>query len=176
MIPLNQNLYALKRSAIRVFSNMARETPDCAMLTIGEPDFDTPDAIKAAAAAALTAGQTHYAANQGTPALRKAVADYESGRGNAVTPEQVLITVGATQALFTAIFGILNPGEEVPFHTHTGDCEYYYILSGAGIYSDNGTAVEVKPGLITFTPSGNGHGIQNTGTEQLEFIALIVVD
>ena len=70
----------------------------------------------------------------------------------------------------------LNPGEEVPFHTHTGECEYYYILSGAGIYSDNGTAVEVKPGLITFTPSGNGHGIQNTGTEQLEFIALIVVD
>ena len=113
MISLNQNLYSLKRSAIRVFSNMARETEDCAMLTIGEPDFDTPEAIKAAAVAALTAGQTHYAANQGTPALRKAVADFETARGNAVTPEQVLITVGATQALFTAFLGILNPGEEV---------------------------------------------------------------
>ena len=113
MIPLNQNLSALKRSAIRVYSNMARETEGCAMLTIGEPDFDTPEAIKAAAMAALTAGQTHYAPNQGTPALRKAVADFETARGHAVTPEQVLITVGATQALFTAFLGILNPGEEV---------------------------------------------------------------
>ena len=113
MIPLNQNLNALKRSAIRVYSNMAREIPDCAMLTIGEPDFDTPEAIKLAAIAALNAGQTHYAPNQGTPALRKAVADYETARGNAVKPEQVLITVGATQALFTAFLGILNPGEEV---------------------------------------------------------------
>ena len=59
MIPLNQNLYALKPSAIRVFTNLALETPDCAMLTMGEPDFDTPAAIKAAAAAALDAGRTH---------------------------------------------------------------------------------------------------------------------
>ena len=113
MIPLNQNLTALKRSAIRVYSNMAREIPDCAMLTIGEPDFDTPEAIKAAAMAAIAAGQTHYAANQGTPALRRAVADFETARGNAVSPEQVLVTIGATQALFTAFLGILNPGEEV---------------------------------------------------------------
>ena len=43
MIPLNQNLSTLKRSAIRVYSNLARETEDCVMLTIGEPDFDTPE-------------------------------------------------------------------------------------------------------------------------------------
>ena len=113
MIPLNQNLSALKRSAIRVYTNMAKEVPGCVMLTIGEPDFDTPQAIKAAACTALAAGQTHYAPNQGTAALRKAVADYETRRGRAVTPEQVLITVGATHALFTALLGILNPGEEV---------------------------------------------------------------
>lgn len=113
MIPLNQNLSALKRSAIRVYTNMAKEVPGCVMLTIGEPDFDTPESIKAAACAALAAGQTHYAPNQGTAALRTAVADYESRRGHPVTPEQVLITVGATHALFTALLGILNPGEEV---------------------------------------------------------------
>ncbi len=113
MIPLNQNLNTLRRSVIRLYTNMAREVPDCAMLTIGEPDFDTPESIKAAAIAALTAGQTHYAPNQGTPALRKAIAAYESARGNAVTPEQVLVTIGACQALFTAFVGILNPGEEV---------------------------------------------------------------
>ena len=113
MIPLNQNLNRLQRSAIRVYTNMAREIPDCAMLTIGEPDFDTPEAIKSAAMAALNAGQTHYAPNQGTPALRRAVADFETARGNAVTPDQVLITIGACHALFTAFLGILNPGEEV---------------------------------------------------------------
>ena len=113
MIPLNQNLSTLKRSAIRVYSNLARETPDCAMLTIGEPDFDTPEAIKAAAWAALRDNQTHYAPNQGTLALRKAVAEFETNRGNATEADNVLITIGACHALFTALFGILNPGEEI---------------------------------------------------------------
>ena len=113
MIPLNSNLSSLKRSGIRVYTNLARETPDCAMLTIGEPDLDTPQPIKDAAWAALQRGSTHYAPNQGIPALRQAVADYETGRGNVTCPEQVLITVGSTQALFTALLGILNPGEEV---------------------------------------------------------------
>ena len=113
MIPLNSNLSSLKRSGIRVYTNMAREIPDCAMLTIGEPDLDTPQPIKEAAWAALQQGRTHYAPNQGIPALRQAVADYETSRGNATTPEQVLITVGSSQALFTALVGILNPGEEV---------------------------------------------------------------
>ena len=113
MIPLNSNLLPLKRSGIRVYTNLARETPDCAMLTIGEPDLDTPQPIKDAAWAALQRGSTHYAPNQGIPALRQAVADYETGRGNVTCPEQVLITVGSTQALFTALLGILNPGEEV---------------------------------------------------------------
>ena len=113
MIPMNQNLSTLKRSAIRVYSNLARETEDCAMLTIGEPDFDTPEAIKLAAMTALQDNQTHYAPNQGTLALRKAIADFETARGNATTPDNVLVTIGACHALFTALFGILNPGEEV---------------------------------------------------------------
>ena len=113
MIPLNQNLNALKRSQIRVFTNLAKETPGCASLTIGEPDLDTPEAIKLAAMEALRENQTHYAPNQGTLALREAVAEFETKRGNPTNPEQVLITVGACQALFTALLGILNPGEEI---------------------------------------------------------------
>lgn len=113
MIPLNQNLLTLRRSDIRVYTNLANATPGCVKLTIGEPDFDTPEPIKAAAVAALTANHTHYAPNQGTAVLRQAVADYESRRGNHVTADQVLITIGACQALFTALVGILNPGEEV---------------------------------------------------------------
>ena len=113
MIPLNSNLSTLKRSMIRVYTNLARQTPDCAMLTIGEPDFDTPEAIKAAAMLSLTDNNTHYAPNQGTAALRDAIAEFETDRGNPTKPDQILVTVGACQALFTALLGILNPGDEV---------------------------------------------------------------
>ena len=113
MIPLNQNLSRLRRSQIRVYTNLAKATPGCAMLTIGEPDLDTPEEIKLAAMTALQNNLTHYAPNQGTEALRRAIAAYETGRGHATAPENVLVTVGACQALFTALLGILNPGEEV---------------------------------------------------------------
>ena len=113
MMPLNSNLLKLKRSAIRVYTNLARERGDCVMLTIGEPDFDTPQSIKDAAVAALRDNQTHYAPNQGTLPLRKAIAAFETKRGFACDENQVLVTVGACEALFTALFGILNPGDEV---------------------------------------------------------------
>ena len=113
MIPLNSNLTPLQRSGIRVFTNLARATPGCAMLTIGEPDLDTPQAVKEAACAAIRANRSHYAPNQGTEELRRAIAEYETRRGNPTAPEQVLVTAAATHALFTAILGILNPGEEV---------------------------------------------------------------
>ena len=113
MIPLNSNLSALQRSGIRVFTNLAKETPGCVMLTIGEPDFDTPEAIKEAAWAALRDNRTHYAPNLGLESLRNAAAAFETKRGLACAPSQVLVTVGATGALFTALLGFLNPGEEV---------------------------------------------------------------
>ena len=70
----------------------------------------------------------------------------------------------------------LKAGEEVELHKHEGECEYYYILSGNGRYNDNGNALDVFPGTVTFTPSGESHGIRNTGDEMLEFIALIIKD
>jgi len=130
-IPLNQNLTPLKRSQIRLYTNMAREMEDCAMLTIGEPDFDTPEAIKAAAIAALQSDRTHYAPNQGTPELRSAVAEFETNRGNPTDPNQVLITIGACHGLFTALLGILNPGDEVIVPT-PGFLLYDSILTIAG--------------------------------------------
>ena len=143
MIPLNQNLSTLKRSAIRVYSNLARETEDCAMLTIGEPDFDTPEAIKLAAMAALRDNQTHYAPNQGALSLRKAIADFETARGNETVPEKVLVTIGACHALFTALFGILNPGEEVIVPT-----------PGFGLYETIATISGAKTVPLDVTKTG----------------------
>ena len=143
MIPLNQNLTPLKRSAIRVYTNLAKETPDCVMLTIGEPDFDTPETIKAAAMISLMNNQTHYAPNQGIPSLRKAVAEYETNRGNATTPEQVLITIGACHGLFTALLGILNPGEEIIVPT-----------PGFGLYETIATVAGAKTVHLDITKTG----------------------
>ncbi len=70
----------------------------------------------------------------------------------------------------------LKPGENVEFHTHEGESESFFFLSGKGVYNDNGNMVDITPGMVTLTPSGQGHAIVNTGSEELVFIALIVVD
>ena len=70
----------------------------------------------------------------------------------------------------------VKPGEEVDYHMHIGESETFFILSGQGIYNDNGNTVDVVPGMVTFTPSGQGHSIKNTGDEMLTFIALMLVD
>jgi len=70
----------------------------------------------------------------------------------------------------------LKPGEEVGFHIHEGECEYYYIISGTGVYNDNGKIINLAPGMVTFNPSGSCHGIRNTGREMIEFVAIILKD
>ena len=65
-------------------------------------------------------------------------------------------------------------GEEVPFHEHIGNAENYYIISGKGLYNDNGIEREVCEGTITFTPSGEGHALKNIGDDKLKFIALVL--
>ena len=111
---LNSAVYDVKRSAIREFSRMAKETPGCIGLTLGEPDFDTPLSVRDAAKLALDVGDTHYIENNGTLELRTAIANFECERnGMDYSADEVIVTVGATEALFTALFGILNPGDEV---------------------------------------------------------------
>lgn len=70
----------------------------------------------------------------------------------------------------------LEPGASVGYHTHYGESETFYILSGKGKYSDNGTEIEVNAGDVTYTPDGEGHSIENIGDDVLEFMLLIVVD
>ena len=83
---------------------------------------------------------------------------------------------GKNDKLRTFALAELLPGEEVEFHIHEGESEQYYIISGSGEYNDNGKIIPIYPGTSTFTPSGEGHGIKNTGSESLKFIALIILD
>ena len=131
MMPMNHHLDPLERSGIRVFTNLAKATPDCRMLTIGEPDQPTPEPVQQAALGALSRGETHYAPNQGTVSLRTAIAAFETNRGRPTAPEEVLVTVGATQALYTALTGILNPGDQVIIPTPAFSL-YATIVTAAG--------------------------------------------
>ena len=67
----------------------------------------------------------------------------------------------------------LEPGCSLGFHEHHEESETYYIISGKGIYSDNGTLRMVEAGEMTFTPNGKGHAMTNAGEEDLVFMALI---
>ena len=111
---LNPRLVASSRSAIREFARLAAETPGCISLTLGEPDFPTPPPVCAAAKESLDRGETHYIPNNGSPALCRAIAAFEAeAHGLTYGPDEVIVTVGATEGLFTALTGILEPGDEV---------------------------------------------------------------
>ncbi|MFN8635444.1 MAG: pyridoxal phosphate-dependent aminotransferase [Chloroflexota bacterium] len=82
---------------------------------IGRPDFDTPAPIKAAAIKALEDGQVHYSSNYGIPSLRAAIAEkLERDSGLHYRPEdEIIVTVGANEAIGIAFLSLLDPGDEV---------------------------------------------------------------
>jgi aspartate aminotransferase len=82
--------------------------------SLGEPDFDTPEHIRAAAVAAMNKGQTHYTPANGTPEVRAAVARYyDRNYGLKVSPEQVLVSNGAKHSIHNALAATVGPGDEV---------------------------------------------------------------
>jgi aspartate/methionine/tyrosine aminotransferase len=83
-------------------------------LEIGEPDFDTPANVVAAAVDALHQGWTHYGPSAGLPELRQAIADYVScTRGVKVTPEEVVVVPGGKPIIFFTILALIDEGDEV---------------------------------------------------------------
>jgi len=83
-------------------------------LEIGEPDFDTPENIKGAAAKALAAGFTHYGPSAGLPEFREVIAQYVSKtRGIKAEADEVVVTPGGKPIMFYSIFALVNPSDEV---------------------------------------------------------------
>ena len=84
------------------------------LLSVGDPDFDTPRVITDAAITSLNAGRTHYTAMSGTDPLRQALADdYAARIGAVVSPDQATVVAGAQNALFSACLALFDPGDEV---------------------------------------------------------------
>ncbi|MCH8169080.1 MAG: pyridoxal phosphate-dependent aminotransferase [Proteobacteria bacterium] len=115
---LADTLARVKPSPTIAISAMAMELKaagkDIIALSAGEPDFDTPDNIKAAAKAAIDAGKTKYTAPDGIPELKQAIcAKFKRENGIDYTPAQVSVGTGAKQVLYNALIATLNPGDEV---------------------------------------------------------------
>ncbi len=117
-MPFSSNIEKLQPSATIAVSTLAKklagEGRDILNLSAGEPDFDTPAFISDAAVAGIRAGGTRYTPPAGIPELRRAIAGRLSERaGRPVDWEGVVVTAGAKQALFNAIFSLFGPGDEV---------------------------------------------------------------
>lgn len=98
-------------SGIREVFNRIAENKDMISFAIGEPDFTTPQPFIESAIQTLGEGKTHYTPNAGLYVLRTAIANsYEPGR---YTPEQVVVTAGATEAILLTLMALVNPGDEV---------------------------------------------------------------
>ena len=100
---------------IRQFDQSISDVPGIKKLTLGEPDFTTPDHVKEAAKAAIDANQSHYTGMAGLPALRQAAADFVKEKYNLTyNPEnEILVTIGATEALSATLTAILEPGDTI---------------------------------------------------------------
>ncbi len=111
---LNPNVLSIKKSGIREFTALAKQTEGAIFLTIGEPDFDTPQEIRNASKDALDRGVTHYPENNGDGYIRKAISGFEQKKhGLCYSPDEVVLTIGATEALFATLFTIICKGDEI---------------------------------------------------------------
>ena len=112
---LNTTIAQIQVSTIRQFDEEVSAIPDMVKLTLGEPDFNTPQHVKDAAKKAIDENYSHYTGMAGLLDLRQAAANFQAKKyGNHYDAEdQVLVTVGATEAIATALTTICNPDDAI---------------------------------------------------------------
>ena len=111
-------LQRLSESATIAMARKARELKDQGIdiisLSLGEPDFDTPMALKQAGIDAIEANETHYTPVPGTPRVRKAIVEkFKRDNGLEYTMDQVVVSTGAKQSLANVVLSLVDPGDEV---------------------------------------------------------------
>ncbi len=134
-----RHVAGLPKSGIRDFFEIVSKMKDVISLGIGEPDFDTPWHIREAAIYALEKGRTHYTSNLGLIELRRAIATYVGKHyGLAYQPDdEVIVTVGVSEAIDLALRALLNPGEKVLYH------QPCYVSYHPGVALAHGVAIPV---------------------------------
>ena len=136
---LSQRVVGLKPSGIRKFFDIAATMKDVISLGIGEPDFTTPKPILDAGMRSLQAGETHYTSNSGKMELRQGIADnlerLYGVKYDAVN--EIIATVGVSEALYLTFVALLDPGDEVIIPT---PC---FVSYQAEVYLAGGVPVEI---------------------------------
>jgi len=135
-----EHVRGIPRSGIREFFDLVQSTAGVISLGVGEPDFVTPWHIREAAIYALERGKTSYTSNLGLLKLREAIsANIEKNFGISYDPKnQILVTVGVSEALDIALRAVVNPGDEVIYH------EPCYVSYSPSVALTHGTAVPVS--------------------------------
>jgi len=130
-----ERLKRIKPSGIRRFFALAQGIPDAISLSLGEPDFASPKHALDAGWQAAKEGKTHYAPTNGIPELREALAKKAYGNyGLSYDPDsELLITVGGTEAIFLALMGLVNPGDEVLIPNPGFVCYEPSVLLAGGV-------------------------------------------
>ena len=115
MIQISNIANGIQTSFTRQLFNMAKEYDDVIDFTLGDPDVQTHDAIKAAACRAIEQGKTRYSQNAGLLELRQTIAKYYNRKeGLSYRPEdEIMVTVGAMEGLYLCLLAMLNPDDEV---------------------------------------------------------------
>lgn len=130
----NKNVYQIAVSLIRQFDEKVSGIPNMLKLTLGEPDFNTPEHIKEAGQQAIKDNFSHYTGMSGLIDVREAASRFLSEKYavNYEATTEVLVTVGATEALSASLLAILEPGDKVllPAPTYPG-YEPLILLAGA---------------------------------------------
>ena len=120
-----------------VFSEMSRLAAEREAINLGQgfPDFDGPDLVKAAAISAIETGDNQYAPSIGQLALRRAIAAHSQRfYGQVFDPDlEITITSGATESLFSAVLGLVNPGDEVIIFEPAYDSYVPDVLMAGGV-------------------------------------------
>ena len=151
---LSSQVSSLKASGIRKFFDIAATMDDVISLGIGEPDFTTPQPIIDAGIEALKRGETHYTSNHGIIELRRAIASHLDQRYAAkYNPDnEIIVTVGVSEALYLTFTALLDPGDEVIIPTPCFVSYQAEVLLAGGVPVEIYTTMEddfqPDPGMI----------------------------
>lgn len=129
----------IPRSGIREFFDLVQGVPGVISLGVGEPDFVTPWPIREAAIYSLERGRTSYTSNYGLELLRRRIAEYVKGffKVEYNPSDEILVTVGVSEAIDLALRALLNPGDEVIYH------EPCYVSYSPSVVMAHGVPVSV---------------------------------
>lgn len=132
---LSEKVKGIKPSGIRKFFDIVSEMKDAISLGVGEPDFITPWHIREAGIMSLEDGKTYYTSNWGLLELRTEIAAYLKRRyGLSYNPKnEILVTVGGSEAIDNAVRALVNPGDEVLIPEPSFVCYEPCTLLGGGI-------------------------------------------